>query len=454
MKKGLKGLAIVATLATIGTLNVNATASKKIDTSTCENVYTNYYLLLEANTTDYFTGSAKNRNTVGNYTNNKYLTTFDESNVGYGQVTVTKNSTTSSDGITSWSLADYYKYLSKVGGNIGSNARYTEGNNQYFSHGSWVDIDDGNKNKNSHVPSTDSINQMINSTVNGTSNIERLTNISNNAGSEMRLSIARDYDGKKAASSVSYNGKNWNFHPAVYYIQYCSKKNNDNPPTPESNTYNVTYIKNTTDVVVNMPINVTVDIKNDVNISELVPRREGYIFLGWSTRPDDSTGHTTYIANYNYTERKDLTLYAIWQKEGDSPITNFYKVIYLKNTTDTVINMPTNVKINIEYDVNISALVPKREGYTFLGWSTTPDDSTGHTTYIANYNYTDRKDLTLYAIWQKNGETPGNPDPTPTDNPDNPRTAVSDYLVPVCGAVSSSGAALAFLKRKRFFKQL
>ena len=452
MKKSLKGLALVATLATIGTLNVNATASKKINTSTCEKVYTNYYLLLEANTTDFFTGTAKTRSTVGVYTNNNYQTKFDESNVGYGQVAVSKSTTTSSDGITSWSLPDYYKYLAKVGGSVGSNSVYKDGTKQYFSHGSWVDVDDGNKNKNGGVPSSDSITKMVNSTVNASSNIVNQTGVKNNSGSNLKLAIDRNYDGKKAVSSVAHEGKNWNFHPAVYYIQYCAKKSD----TPVADTYNVRYHENTSDTVTNMPTDVTKSTKEDAIISDKTPKREGYTFLGWSTKSDDSTGHNKYVANYNYTDRKDLDLYAIWKKNGDdTPVANYYRVNYYQNTTDVVTNMPINVKIDVKYDYNIATNIPKRDGYIFLGWSTEADDSTGHTTYVANYNYTARKDLNLYAIWQKEGDTtPGNPDTPSDNNPVNPQTAVSDYLMPVAGAVSSSGAALAILRKKRFFKQL
>ena len=87
-------------------------------------------------------------------------------------------------------------------------------------------------------------------------------------------------------------------------------------------TYSVTYNKNTDDTVTNMPTNLAGDTTaTTVTISNLVPQREGYNFLGWNTASDGSG--TTYNPNgdgtnltydLNQTAANNGNLYAIWEK--------------------------------------------------------------------------------------------------------------------------------------------
>ena len=102
-----------------------------------------------------------------------------------------------------------------------------------------------------------------------------------------------------------------------------------------------------------------------------------------------------------------------------------------------VTDMPQNAVYSLSYNANggsgapgnqtgsgyvsISNSTPSRSGYTFLGWA----ESAGATSakYGAGSLFNLDKDITLYAVWQKN-ETPENPDnptnPTNPTNPDNP----------------------------------
>lgn len=50
--------------------------------------------------------------------------------------------------------------------------------------------------------------------------------------------------------------------------------------------------------------------------------------------------------------------------------------------------------------LKLSSTVPKREGYKFIGWSTS---STGSTVYNAGANYTANAPVTLYAVWEVQG---------------------------------------------------
>ena len=95
-------------------------------------------------------------------------------------------------------------------------------------------------------------------------------------------------------------------------------------PTP----YSITYNKNTTDTVTNMPANVSSDTFSDqVTISNQVPARDGFNFKGWCTvqvADGGTCSGTTYNpdgggTDLNWTldqtvSSNSLNLYAMWKK--------------------------------------------------------------------------------------------------------------------------------------------
>ena len=89
---------------------------------------------------------------------------------------------------------------------------------------------------------------------------------------------------------------------ATYRIQYIALL--DSART-------ITFNANTTDEVTGMPEAMTVSQGNTVGIVE-TPEREGYQFLGWSKRPDDTENATRVV-----TAVDDITLYAIWGRAFD-----------------------------------------------------------------------------------------------------------------------------------------
>ena len=72
------------------------------------------------------------------------------------------------------------------------------------------------------------------------------------------------------------------------------------------------------------------------------------------------------------------------------------KVAYRTSDDSTVTGMPSGASTHGDY--TIPKEVPKRPGYTFLGWSTTPD---GEVEYEPGSVYTDNTYVTLYAVWEK-----------------------------------------------------
>ena len=79
-----------------------------------------------------------------------------------------------------------------------------------------------------------------------------------------------------------------------------------------ANTYQINYNQNTTDEVTNMPT-----VKQDkthgkaVKLSETVPTREGYTFLGWGTTATATAA--SYQPGDMYSVDGDITLYAVWE---------------------------------------------------------------------------------------------------------------------------------------------
>ena len=89
-------------------------------------------------------------------------------------------------------------------------------------------------------------------------------------------------------------------------------------------TYSITYNKNTTDTVSNMPSTQSGTIEDtDIKLSSSTPTRTGYTFQGWcnvtptTNNGTDSCSSTTYqpgdVINMNKTTANNTTLYALWQ---------------------------------------------------------------------------------------------------------------------------------------------
>lgn len=444
MKK-LKALAIGLLALSIGFGGAKAaTVSKSIDASKCETVYTNYYFFLDINSKEYYSKkplSSYTHNTVAEYKNNSWrVSDFDVNNVGYGQVTLNQGSITSSDGITSMSLEDFYTLKRK---SHETNGAFSEGLNNYIvSHG-WYEVNDDDslsKKTSGTDTSKQSIEALVNASLDGNATISLRDSINPNSPNPFKIQINRKLYGYLTGKPLVINNQERYVHPALFYIQYCS-------PKKSVQNYEVNYDGNG-DNVTNVPGKQTSKVGECVTIQH-APTREGYEFLGWSREAKDTTGNPTYAVNNDYCGNVgSITLYAIWKKK-DAPITSTYTIIYNSNTTDAVAYMPENATINSDKDAYISTNIPVRPGYEFLGWSTDATSSNGDEDFKGGSLYQDRKDLVLYAIWRENKKPV---DPTP-ENPENPKTGVSDYLLPACGTVGLSGIGLQVLKKKKTFKQ-
>lgn len=82
-----------------------------------------------------------------------------------------------------------------------------------------------------------------------------------------------------------------------------------------------------------------------------------------------------------------------------------YSITYHKNCNDTVSNMPSvQSGSTTSSSITLRSNEPIRDGYKFLGWSTTSTASTAQYQPSSSYALSNGATRTFYAIWQK--ETP------------------------------------------------
>lgn len=122
--------------------------------------------------------------------------------------------------------------------------------------------------------------------------------------------------------------------------------------------------------------------------------KTGYTFMGWNTQKD-GTG-TTYREGSQMTITDNVTLYAIWTKEG---ITETYRVMYDGNGyTDGSVPVDTNQYFDGDV-AKIANPTMTRKGHTFVGWNTQADGQ--GTAFTIGQEVIMHANVKLYAIWKQ-----------------------------------------------------
>ncbi len=163
----------------------------------------------------------------------------------------------------------------------------------------------------------------------------------------------------------------------------------------------------------------TVYYNNRFNITNTVPKRNGYIFNSWGTRA--SAESSIYVSGYSTTPD-----YLHPFTSGTKFTTNTTTLYALWKNADYTLSFNANGGVSDEITpvtVTYNKAVPKvkmttREGCKFKGWYNTPTETSASvqvfdkdgnpnlsTTYIdKNGNWINAGDVTLYALWEtKNG---------------------------------------------------
>ena len=179
------------------------------------------------------------------------------------------------------------------------------------------------------------------------------------------------------------------------------------------------------------------NINHSVKIADFHPDkmnwtiRSGYEWKGWIkytqnlnlgnvTNPPFKTYYSWTRDETNLVVSSMNEIYMVYGKKAPAQTT--YSLIYNKNTTDTVTNMPANQTLKSEkspVNMEISETVPDRSGYHLLGWSTdsaaTADDKLLHGLDMLVMDAS-KPSVILYAIWAEDNTPPIDP-PKPSGEP-------------------------------------
>ena len=171
-------------------------------------------------------------------------------------------------------------------------------------------------------------------------------------------------------------------------------------------TYNIKYDQNvkstsSSKTVTDMPAAQTKTQEIDVTLSSMTPKRNGYIFAGWST---SANGSVEYKPGSRFTKDLDsngasITLYAVWTPWKHTIHYNSNIPTNAPTGTTTVSNMPGDQTKAFDEKLMISSNKPTRKGYNFAGWSTSAN---GDVVYQPGAEYKNDQNggtVTLYAKW-------------------------------------------------------
>ena len=147
--------------------------------------------------------------------------------------------------------------------------------------------------------------------------------------------------------------------------------------------YTISYNSNEGE---NLPANQTKLPEESISLSDDIPIRSGYDFMGWATSSTSSL--VAYQPGDPYATDADLILYAVWKRQ-------IFSITYDANGGK---NPPAKQTKYSNASIFLSKTVPIFTGYTFLGWATDPTATMPE--YQPGDSYSTDSDLLLYAVWQ------------------------------------------------------
>ena len=167
---------------------------------------------------------------------------------------------------------------------------------------------------------------------------------------------------------------------------YSENKKLDLYAVWEPKKYTVSYDANGG---ANAPASQTKKYGEALKLSSSSLYRQGYTFLGWSTRASDTVPE--YQAGQEYSKEADLKLYAVWERLT-------YTIRYDANG-GAFSDAPLPEEKEWGTDLVLTGKVPVRDGYEFLGWSESKSAATA--SYQPGGVFAKDRDTVLYAVWKE-----------------------------------------------------
>ena len=174
-----------------------------------------------------------------------------------------------------------------------------------------------------------------------------------------------DTDSLTAENTITYSFKNWNTDQYGYGSSYSA---GGNYTANASVTLYAQWTSSIATQAVSLP----------------TPTRANYVFKGWATSADASSGTTG-----SYKPGGNVTLYAIWAAKT-------YTVRYDANGGT---GAPASQTKKHGEDLILAGTEPTRKDFLFLGWAT--DKSATIPVYQPSGLFQENRDVTLYAVWMK-----------------------------------------------------
>ena len=203
----------------------------------------------------------------------------------------------------------------------------------------------------------------------------------------------------KAKDKAHYTFKGWNNGILSQEFSFNITGDTNLWPLYEANKYTVIFHKNRETATGTMSNqSLTYDSSEELSKNEF--SLAGYTFTSWNTKPDGSgTSYDDEESVLNITENDDITLYAQWKANTDTPYKVIHKKMNLDGSTYTI-EETENLKGTTD-----EAVIPKVKSYTgFTSPSTNSLTIKGDGTSELIYLYTRNK----YTIsYNGNGGTSG-----------------------------------------------
>lgn len=156
---------------------------------------------------------------------------------------------------------------------------------------------------------------------------------------------------------------------------------------PALSSYTLTYDANGG---TNAPAKQTWYYGKNIVISNTIPIRVGYTFVGWARNKDSETIDYSPGSTFSGTQTASVTLYAVWK-------INEYTITYNANGGSFLDESSEQIETRT-YNEPLGTLRTdlEREGYDLLGWAT----SSGAKEPTVSEKTIVQEELVLYAVWR------------------------------------------------------